>query len=271
MCHTSCELCEHTLGRSLSEFCALELELSAPMSSQQQPSVCWNCGAPAGSANSRICAECHASLFEDPSPWMTPAGLDYAAARVRSRPPPSACPNCGAPAGSAYSETCAQCHASFFEASPPCLTPAGLDYDAVTIPFIDRTISVLNRLNDEPVVRRYARAHPDACRAIVALSQAVFDIGIRAQRNGHDWDEHLRHFTAGEIWMVDLAVDVVTMFLDNGGLRGDGDGIASDLRRAEQHGHMDGRHWRKQVQDAGDGPEGFRGLRGRVPRRQPRR
>jgi hypothetical protein len=31
--------------------------------------------------------------------------------------------------------------------------------------------------------------------------------------------------------MVGLAVDAVTMFLDNGGLRGGGDGIASDLRR----------------------------------------
>jgi hypothetical protein len=190
---------------------------------------------------------------------------------MSSQQPPSACWNCGAPAGSANSSTCAECHASFFEDPSPCLTPAGLDYDAVTIPFIDRTISVLNRLNDEPAVRQYARAHPDACRAIVALSQAVFDTGIRAQRNGHDQDEHLRHFTAGEIWMVDLAVDVVTMFLDNGGLRRGGDGIASDLRRAEQHGHMDGRHWKKQVQNAGDGPEGFRGLRGRVPGRQPRR
>ena len=241
------------------------------MSSQQPPSACWNCGAPAGSANSSTCAECHASFFEDPSPRLTPAGPGYGAATVRSQSPPSACPNCGAPAGSTYSDTCAECHASFFEDPPPCLTPAGLDYDAVTIPFLDRTISVLNRLNDEPAVRQYARAHPDACRAIVALSQAVFDTAIRAQRNGHDQDEHLRHFTAGEIWMVDLAVDVVTMFLDNGGLRRGGDGIASDLRSAEQHGHMDGRHWKKQVQNAGDGPEGFRGLRGRVPGRQPRR
>jgi hypothetical protein len=238
------------------------------MSSQQPPSACWNCGAPAGSAYANSCAECHASFFEDPSPWTTPGGLDYDAMTVRSQSPPSTCPNCGAPAGSAYSDTCAECHASFFEDPPPCLTPAGLDYDAVTIPFIDRTISVLNRLNDEPVVRQYAWAHPDVCSAIVSLSRAVFDIGIRVQANGHDWDEHLRHFTAEEIWMVDLAVDVVTMFLDNGGLRHGGDGIASDLRRAEQHGHTDGHHWKKQVHNAGEGPAGFRGLRGRVPRRQ---
>ena len=72
------------------------------MSSQQPPSACWNCGAPAGSAYSATCAECHASFFEDPSPRMTPAGPGYGAATVRSQSPPSACPNCGAPAGGCF-------------------------------------------------------------------------------------------------------------------------------------------------------------------------
>jgi len=209
------------------------------------PPVCWNCGAPAGSASSGSCAECHASFR-------------------------SACPNCGAPAGSASSGSCAECHASFSADPPPCLTPAGLDYDAVNIPFIELTLSVLRCLNAEPAVRQYAWAHPEVCRMIVSLSQGVSDTGIRAQQNGHDRDEHLRHFTAGEIWMVDLAVDVGTMFLDNGGVQGGGDDIASDLRAAGQHGHIEGRHWKKQVQNAGGGPEEFRGLRGLVPRRQPR-
>jgi hypothetical protein len=185
---------------------------------------------------------------------------------MRSRSRRTFCPNCGARAGRAYSDTCPECHASFFEDPPPCLTPAGLDYDAVTIPFIDQTISMLNWLNDEPSARRYARAQPEACRAIVSLSQAVFDIGIRAQRNGHDRDEHLRHFTAEEIWLVDLAVDVVAMFADSGGLRSGGS-IVIDLRKAELHGPMSGQHWKKQVQNAGDGPEEFHHLRRQVPRR----
>jgi hypothetical protein len=80
-------------------------------------------------------------------------------------------------------------------------------------------------------------------------------------------DESIKHYSAEEIWMIDLAIDVVAMLATSGGSLSDRDMILSDLRTADKHAHS--RHWRHQVHKAGAGPAQFRQLRELIPHHQP--
>lgn len=149
------------------------------------------------------------------------------------------------------------------------LVPEDLDYVAVA-PFIYLTLAALELLAFEPAVKEYTRAYPDAHRGILALSAAVASAGTRVRDTGqmHDeFDQNLRFYTADEIWLFDLAIDVIAMLGTQGGLTpGTHAQIISDLRSLDQD--AGGHHWKKEVRKAGDGPAAFRELRAHVPRRR---
>jgi hypothetical protein len=152
------------------------------------------------------------------------------------------------------------------------LVPRHLNYGDVTTPFIYNTVSALQWLSDDPSVLQFVRSHPEDHRAILALSRTITEVGLRvraAHKDGHIYDEHLRQFTAEEIWMIDLAVDVVAMFAGSGGLRADTRASVLDrLKRIDEHVHS--HHWKAQVHKAGDGPAAFRDLRAYIPHHKPR-
>jgi len=153
------------------------------------------------------------------------------------------------------------------EQSEPGLVPDRLLYDNVPM-FAYRTLSTLWMLGQDPVVRQYARANPEAHQAIVALSLAVADAGLRVRDSGQmrdRFEDDPRRFTAGEIWLCDLAIDVAAMFEANGGL-------GPDVRRDTRYGlekldeHVHSHHWQKEVRSAAPGPQEFQALRALVPR-----
>ena len=149
------------------------------------------------------------------------------------------------------------------------LVPPHLDFGA-TSPFIDRTMFAMMDLSYVPFVQQYLRANPEAQKAIVELNRTVTNFGIRvreAQGPHLVIDDSIKYYSAEEIWMIDLAIDVVAMLVTSGASLSGRDRILSDLRSADKQVHS--RHWRHQVQKAGAGPEQFRGLRELIPHHQP--
>jgi hypothetical protein len=152
------------------------------------------------------------------------------------------------------------------------LLPRHLNYGDVTIPFLYNTLSAMQWMSDESSVQQYLRAYPQAHRAIIALSRAITDVGLRIRRASRDrdiYDEHLGHFTADEIWMFDLAIDVVAMFATGGGLHQETSRSVQDkLREADEHVHS--HHWQREVRKAGAGPAQYHELRALIPHHKPR-
>lgn len=159
------------------------------------------------------------------------------------------------------------------DAVPFGLVPPHTDYGA-TVQFIYNTISALNRLSDEAPVRQYVKAEPDAHRAILELSRAVAQAGIRVRDSGqmrNILDEHLKYFSADEIWMFDLAIDVVAMLGTVGGLSsGTRMSVLDKLKLIDEDKAVHSLHWKREVHKAGQGPAEFRGLRAHVPQHKPR-
>ena len=150
------------------------------------------------------------------------------------------------------------------------LVPVGTDYEALA-PFLYLTMTTLDLLGSDPVVRQYIHAAPEAHRAIRQLSTAIAAAGVRVRdtttRHGF-LEEHLREFTPDEIWLFDLAIDVIAMLGTLGGLSPSMHAqVLSDLRSLDDYPHS--HHWKREVRKAGDGPEAFRDLRAHVPRHKP--
>jgi hypothetical protein len=149
------------------------------------------------------------------------------------------------------------------------MVPPHLDFGA-TSPFIERPLFALLLLNDEPSVQQYLRANLDAQKALLELTGAIGQVALRV-RDAHGpkivIDEHIKYYSAQEIWMFDLAIDVVAMLVTSGATVSDRDLILSDLRSADKHAGS--RPWRHQVHKAGAGPAQFRQLRELIPHHQP--
>jgi hypothetical protein len=150
------------------------------------------------------------------------------------------------------------------------LVPADLDTDLVA-PFLRLTISSLVLLSGDPGVNQYTSTRPEVVQSIYALSASIAAAGVRVRDTnpGRDsFEDHVRRFTAEEIWMCDLAIDVVAMLCTL-------NGVGSRIRRMilgdvgildrDVHGH----HWKKQVHKAGAGPAEFRELRTLVSHHPP--
>lgn len=156
--------------------------------------------------------------------------------------------------------------------NPTGLVPAGTDDCSTSSPFLYLTLTALGPgLSLEPAVKEFARREPQTHQQIRALSTAVSAAGVRVRDSGlirDDFDDRLRPFTPEEIWLFDLAVDVIAML---GGLEDlppqARARVASDLRSLDQSVHSHA--WRKGVRQAGEGPAAFRPLRSRVPHHQP--
>lgn len=139
-------------------------------------------------------------------------------------------------------------------------------------PLIYRTLSLLVELGDEHVVRQYLSANPQAHEPILALTEAVFQAGSRVSHlvsPKEAINDHLRHYTAQEIWLVDLAIDVAAVFAYGGGgmdslIR---DNVIWKLRELDEHVHS--LHWKHEVHKADPGPEQFRELRAHIPHHKP--
>jgi hypothetical protein len=145
-----------------------------------------------------------------------------------------------------------------------------LDYGA-TSEFVYATLFALSYVEDDPSVVQYCRADPAAQKAILALTSTVGHAGIRVRDSNPKRDDvindHLDRYTPEEIWMADLAIDVLAMFATGGGLNGSKRSFVQDhLKRADEHTHN--AHWKRHLHKAGSGVAEFRELRAHVPPRR---
>lgn len=158
-------------------------------------------------------------------------------------------------------------HSQSHDKVPFGLVPGHVGYGG-TPEFIYLTLSGLNMLSDQSSVQQYTRARPDAHRAILDLSGKVAKAGIRVRDTHRNAviDDHLRSFSAEEIWMFDLAIDVLAMLGTSGGQRGTTHSFVLDrLRSLAKDHHVRGLYWKAEVHKAGDGPAEFRELRAQIP------
>ena len=197
------------------------------------------------------------------------------------------CPNCGAPWELGEGGTCRWCQA-YIEVGPQpdrparhvvssvagqaSLVPPEVDDGSSCSPFIYLILSVLGpMLSSEPAVQAYVGARPGLLKQIRALSAAVSEAGARARDAGalkSDIDNRLGLYTAEQIWIFDLAADVIAVLsvLDAmpASVRAT---VAGQLRSLDQEVHS--HTWKKEVKKAGEGPEAFRDLRAMVPHHKP--
>lgn len=197
------------------------------------------------------------------------------------------CTNCGAPLEPDEGGRCRWCHARVRAEQPPAerlagrvslagrdetgLVPHDDEVHSTFAPFMYLTLSALSLLSYEAAVRAWTRGQPVLHQRVRALSTAVVATGVRVRDGGQlndDFDDSLGVYTPDEIWMIDLAIDVIAMLGILDGVRaGTRAQTASNLRSLDQN--VDSHTWRKDLKRAGDGPAAFRDLRAAVPRHTP--
>jgi hypothetical protein len=194
------------------------------------------------------------------------------------------CDNCGSPLEVDLDGRCRWCHAHIrvkqqsrpqryaLHADVDSMVPGGTDDCSTSSPFLYLLLAALGLgLSHEPVVQDYLRDSQPFHQAIRALTTAVSAAGVRVRDAGllnGDFDMNLKVYTAEEIWLFDLAVDVLAVVGTLDGLPGQTRArMASDLRSLDQE--VTSHTWKKELKRAGDGPERFRELRSRVPRHHP--
>jgi Domain of unknown function (DUF1707) len=208
--------------------------------------------------------------------------------------PPVPCPSCGAEIRSVDGDMCYSC---------------GRRTRAVAkrVPHLIRAILVtLPLLDNEPTIVQYLTRAPQDHTAILALTAAVIDVGVRFRSTYPDQDlrigawglSGMEYLSADDIWMLDLTLDVLYMLaleLTRAGsqrrdLDDHDDALISMLRRifGELHDPRWGddyaddalirflgriaaalhdRRWKRALRQAGAGPAQFRQLRAHVPPR----
>jgi hypothetical protein len=199
-----------------------------------------------------------------------------------SGPLPSFCPRCNAPLQLDEAGRCGWCRAHLqtvppqghplnVPAGPVKLLPADVD-DMGVAPFIQLTLAVLGLLRFERAVQEFVGREPELVRNIVDLSGAVADAGARVRNAGllkSGFDNNLRVYMPEEIWICNLAIDLIAFLGSLDGLRnGTRAQIANNLRSLDQN--TSSHTWKKDVKGAGAGPAQFRELRAAVPYHTPR-
>ncbi len=147
--------------------------------------------------------------------------------------------------------------------------PEGTDGCSTSAPFIYLIMACLgSSLNTEQAVLAYVGSYPDFHAHIRELSRAVSNAGVRVRDEGQlrsDFDDSLRIYSPDEIWLFDLAVDVIAMLGSIDGLSNESLArYKSDVRTLDDEVHT--HTWKKGVKKAGAGPVQFQDLRHRVPR-----
>jgi hypothetical protein len=236
--------------------------------------VCSNCGAPLELDAAAKCIWCRAPVRFAPSEddeEDDPEVMGWLEAYRRSlRPqyklvPPEVCPSCGADIPTHRDGACFSCggHSLPRKKRVPHL--------------IAVILSAFPLLEGEPAIERYVLRAPREHSAILALTAAMVDVGVRFRAAYPDEDirdSGVRLASADDIWMLDLTLDV--MYMLEGELPGD------DERRHQSsetlsrclgniHGVTRDRHWKRALRQAGTGPAQFQQLRAHVPPRAPSR
>jgi hypothetical protein len=151
------------------------------------------------------------------------------------------------------------------------IVPDDIDNVAVA-PFIYLMLAILKLLARDPAVRQYASAVPEGASSIRALTAAAAAAGTRVRDTGRmrgSFDEHIGLFTPEEIWVFDLAFDVIAMFASLGGLEhGTRAMVIDDVKSLDRNVSH---HWKKEVRKAEPGPVAFQALRAHVPHHKPHR
>ena len=194
------------------------------------------------------------------------------------------CPNCGAVLELDIDSRCRWCHAHIEVQQPSPrrarfesildggLVPDAADDCSTSAPFLYLLLSTLGPgLSNEPAIQDHMRTEPVLRQSIRALATAVSDAGVRVRDGGllrNDLDENLRVYTAEEIWIFDLAVDVAAWLCTLDGMpRKTQAQIVSNVRLLDQD--VTAHTWKKELKKAGDGPQKFHELRAKVPRHTP--
>ncbi len=195
-----------------------------------------------------------------------------------------ACGNCGAPLDLDENGACRWCHARVLRQQPAqrlayyylddwdSLVPAQADDCSSSAPFLYLTMTALGSLlSPEPAVQAYVRSQRGLRGQVRALAMAVSAAGVRVRDAGllkDDFDQNLAVYTPAEIWVFDLALDVVALLGSLPELPGRARAkAASDLLSLEDNARSHA--WKDKLRRAGTGPEPFGDLRGRIPRRRP--
>jgi hypothetical protein len=145
-------------------------------------------------------------------------------------------------------------------------------FQGTDVPFLDLLLVKLGYgpscgLSAEQEVRDFVHGQPGMYEQIREVGTAVYNAGARARNHGllrSSFDDSLHHYSAEEIWCMDLAIDVLAMLAAvprlPGGTRFSTLEVLRDLYRTS------GEHtWHKQVKHAAAGPHEFRELRARIP------
>ncbi len=152
------------------------------------------------------------------------------------------------------------------------LVPAGVDDCNTSAPFLYLMMTTFAPgLSGEKAVLSYVHQDPEFHRQIQQLTTAVSAAGVRVRDSGllkSDFDENLKVYSPEEIWIFDLAVDVIAML-------GCVDGLSdSSLARFKSNlrsldAEVTAHAWKHGLKKAGTGPAQFQQLRARVPHHRP--
>jgi hypothetical protein len=144
--------------------------------------------------------------------------------------------------------------------------------DFSVAPFVGLILASFRQLSTEPSVQDYVGQEPGLRLAIRSVTAAVTAAGTRVRDAGElhgGFDDSLKPYTPAEIWVFDLATDVIALLGSAEGLPGGTRAmIASNLGSLDRD--VSSHRWKKDLKDADLGPEAFRELRARVPRHTPK-
>jgi hypothetical protein len=192
-----------------------------------------------------------------------------------------ACTNCGAPLDLDEAGACRWCHArvrvpaeeadfaAFRVQDEVSLMPAGVDNCGTSAPFLYLALTTFGLLSLQPEVKAYLQREPLLLPQIRALIMAVSAAGVRVRDAAllkDDFDENLGVYAPEEIWIFDLAFDVIALIGAIDGLSGQTRArVASNMRSLDEKAHS--HTWKKDMKKAGEGPAAWDELRARVPHR----
>ena len=145
-------------------------------------------------------------------------------------------------------------------------------FSGTDVPFLDLLLVQLGYgptygLSAEQAVRDFVHGQPGMYEQIREAGTTVYRAGARARNHGllrSSFDDSIHHYSADEIWCMDLAIDVLAMLAFLPRLSGGARFSALDALR-DLYVTCGGHTWHKQVKHAAAGPPEFRELRARVP------
>jgi hypothetical protein len=171
--------------------------------------------------------------------------------------PPELCPSCGEEMAFHHDGRCHSCgNQSLARAKR---VPRVIQWILVTLPMLE----------DGPGIQEYVTRAPQGHDAILALTAAIADAGVRI-RDTHPKedvrDSGVRHLSTDDIWMLDLTLDIMCM-LAKAGTRGHKFDSSLEWRVEQADKETHDRRWQRALRQAGAGPAQFRQLRAHVPPR----